>query len=73
MAEELKALSGYGLRTQEAILNTIAEYCSPIEIDGKVFMIPEEVNSLIDNLVEQLEESRGMSITIGRELGREKC
>ena len=73
MAAELKELSGLSLRTQEAVLNTIADSCRTIEIDGKVFMIPDEVNELIDNLVEQLEEAKGSSITRGREFGREKC
>ena len=73
MAEELKSLSGLSVRTQEAVLNTIADSCRPIEIDGKIFMIPDEVNELIDNLVEQLEEAKGSSITRGIEFGREKC
>ena len=54
MAEELKSLSGLSVRTQEAVLNTIADSCRPIEIDGKVFMIPDEVNELIDNLESQV-------------------
>jgi len=29
---------------------------NPIEIDGQVFMIPKEVNELIDNLVNQVSE-----------------
>ena len=35
-----------------------------IQIDSKIYMIPEAVNDLIDKLVRQLED-KGYNVTIG--------
>ena len=57
MAREYKELSKLTLDEQEDILRTMSQSYYPIEINDKVFMIPEEVNNLIDRLVERLEKN----------------
>ena len=54
MAKELKELSSLSVEHQTLILSALCKKYQAIEIDDKVFLIPEEVNELIDNLVMQL-------------------
>ena len=68
MAEEYKEFSNLSLADQESILETIAESYSPIQINSRIYMIPEPVNDLIDKLVEELEE-KGHKVTIGDIIG----
>ena len=56
MAKEIKELSKLPFEHQNKILESLCKNYQPIEIDDKVFLIPEEVNELIDNLVMQLND-----------------
>jgi hypothetical protein len=68
MAEEFKEISHLSQSDQEAILETISESYTPIQIDSRIYMIPEPVNDLIDKLVKQLED-KGFNVTIGELFG----
>ena len=68
MAEIYKGLSRLSLEEQEDILETMSTSYFPIQINNKVFMIPEEVNDLIDRLVSRLEKN-GHQVNIGEILG----
>jgi|TARA_R100000081_G_C4681129_1_gene97544 hypothetical protein len=50
MAIALKELGLLKLEEQESILEGLQSSYDPIQVDGKVFMIPREVNNLIDDL-----------------------
>jgi len=50
MAIALKELGLLSTDEQESILEGLQSSYDPIEVDGKVFMIPKEVNNLIDDL-----------------------
>jgi len=50
MAIALKELGLLTIKEQESILEGMMTSYDPIEVDGKVFMIPREVNNLIDDL-----------------------
>tara|TARA_R100000781_G_scaffold5495_1_gene6145 strand:- start:984 stop:1202 length:219 start_codon:yes stop_codon:yes gene_type:complete len=56
MAKEIKELSKLPIEHQNAILEALCKRYEPIEIDDKVYLIPPEVNELIDNLVIQLDK-----------------
>ena len=56
MADEIKELSMLPREQQEFILENLSHDYIPIEIDGHIFMIPKEVNELIDSLTNQLSE-----------------
>ena len=43
---------------QEFVLENLSHDYSPIEIDGNMYMIPQEVNDLIDSLANQVNELR---------------
>ena len=58
MADEIKELSGLPREQQEFVLVNLSHDYSPIEIDGHMYMIPQEVNDLIDSLVSQVNELR---------------
>ena len=68
MAEEYKELSRLTLNEQEDILRTMSESYFPIQINDRVYMIPEEVNDLIDRLVKRLERN-GHQVNIGDLIG----
>ena len=68
MAEIYKGLSRLSLEEQKDILETMSTSYFPIQINNKVFMIPEEVNDLIDRLVSRLEKN-GHQVNIGEILG----
>ena len=50
MAIALKELGLLSTDEQESILEGMMTNYDPIQVDGKVFMIPREVNNLIDDL-----------------------
>jgi hypothetical protein len=56
MADEIKELSMLPREQQEFILENLSHDYNAIEIDGHIFMIPKEVNELIDSLTNQLSE-----------------
>ena len=58
MADEIKELSMLPREQQEFVLENLSHDYSPIEIDGNMYMIPQEVNDLIDSLVSQVNELR---------------
>jgi hypothetical protein len=58
MANVIKELFLKSREEQEFILENLSHEYNPIEIDGQVFMIPKEVNELIDSLANQLSELR---------------
>ena len=68
MAEEYKELSKLTLDEQEDVLRTMSESYFPIQINDRVYMIPEEVNDLIDRLVKRLERN-GHQVNIGDLIG----
>ena len=44
MADEIKELSMLPREQQEFVLENLSHDYSPIEIDGNMYMIPQEVN-----------------------------
>jgi len=50
MAIALKQLSNLPLEDQESVLEGMMQEYYPIEINGKRFMIPKDVNMLVDEL-----------------------
>ena len=56
MADLIEELSELPIKTQEAVLKNLSEQMIPLEIDGDVFMVHEEVSKLIDNLVMQIKD-----------------
>ncbi|MAC51449.1 MAG: hypothetical protein CME31_02785 [Gimesia sp.] len=72
MAKEIKELSSFSREDQERILSALTDQdYIPIEIDGNVYMIPGEVNDLIDNLVLQLYDLRELFHKGKKEVGKE--
>ena len=66
MAEVIKELSNLPMEEQEFILNNMSHEYNPIEINGEVFMIPQEVNTLIDNLFIELQD-----LKLGKKINKE--
>ena len=66
MAKEIKELSKLPIEHQSQILEALCKNYQPIEIDDRVYLIPEEVNELIDNLVAQLNDLHTDSSIIGK-------
>ena len=58
MADLIKELFTLPRDQQEFILENMSHEYNPIEIDGQVFMIPKEVNELIDSLANEVNELR---------------
>ena len=58
MADEIKELSMLPREQQEFVLENLSHDYSPIEIDGNMYMIPQEVNDIIDSLANQVNELR---------------
>jgi hypothetical protein len=68
MSELIKELSQFSIETQEEVLKNIQDRMLPIEIDGNIHMVHEQVSGLIDNLLLQiLELKKERSINFGRE------
>ena len=66
MAKAIKVLSKLPIEHQSQILEALCKNYQPIEIDDTVYLIPEEVNELIDNLVAQLNDLHTDSNIIGK-------
>jgi hypothetical protein len=58
MAIELKELGLLPIEDQESILEGMQESYHPIEVNGKKFMIPIEVNELVDDLFMEINKLR---------------
>ena len=60
MARSIKALETLPMELQAGILNelSLSVGIEHIEIDGKVYTVHEDVVSLIDNLIAQLEQMK---------------
>tara|TARA_R110002020_G_scaffold159319_3_gene343046 strand:+ start:2077 stop:2292 length:216 start_codon:yes stop_codon:yes gene_type:complete len=58
MAIELKELGLLSLEDQESILKGMTDGYHPIEVNGKKFMIPHEVNNLVDDLFTEISKLR---------------
>ena len=56
MADFIEELGRLPAETQEAVLKNLSEKMIPVEIDGNVFMVHDEVSKLIDNLVMQIKD-----------------
>jgi len=67
MAKEIKELSKLPIEHQNYILEALCKRYEPIEIDDKVYLIPPEVNDLIDNLVMQLNNLDKQEKKFGKE------
>ena len=65
MAIALKELGLLTIKEQESILEGMMTSYDPIEVDGKVFMIPREVNNLIDDLFLEVSNLREDNIGEG--------
>lgn len=59
MASELTSLSNLSIEELDILFSSLAEKYSPIEINDKIYMIPDAVNDLIDGLANQLENLKG--------------
>lgn len=66
MAEVIKELTNLPIEEQEFILNNMSHEYNPIEINGELFMIPQEVNALIDNLFIELQD-----LKLGKKINKE--
>ena len=62
MAELIEEIDKLPLKEQELILSQMSDSFCQIEIDEVIYMIPEEVDSLIGNLNHQIEELRNKVI-----------
>ena len=58
MAEYIKEIGNLPLSDQERILQQMEDCSIPIEIDNVIYMIPDEVNQLIESLSNQIREMR---------------
>ena len=58
MAIELKELGLLPIEDQESILESMMDNYHPIEVNGKKFMIPIEVNELVDDLFMEINKLR---------------
>ena len=65
MAEEIKGLSNLSTDELDILFTSLAESYSPIEINEKVYIIPQAVNDLIDSLYNQLELTKDRSFIEG--------
>jgi len=66
MADAIKELCNLPKEEQEFILNSMSHTYNPIEINGEVFMIPQKVNDLIDNLFIELQD-----LKLGKKINKE--
>ena len=67
MAKEIKELSRLPIEHQSQILEALWKNYQPIEIDDKVYLIPQKVNDLIDSLTEQLNDFYTLENIVGKE------
>ena len=67
MANLIQELVPLSQEEQEDALSNLSKKLHPIQIDDKVYMIPEEVNELIENLSEQIYNLKKDIPEFGRE------
>ena len=67
MAKEIKELSRLPIEHHSQILEALCKNYQPIEIDDKVYLIPQKVNDLIDSLTEQLNDFYTLENIVGKE------
>tara|TARA_R100000750_G_C2267375_1_gene66111 strand:- start:67 stop:288 length:222 start_codon:yes stop_codon:yes gene_type:complete len=67
MANLIQELVPLSPEEQEDALSNLSKKLHPIQIDDKVYMIPEEVNELIENLSEQISNFKKDIPEFGRE------
>ena len=65
MATEIKGISNLSAEELDILFTSLAESYSPIEINERVYIIPQAVNDLIDSLYNQLERGREGSFIEG--------
>lgn len=65
MATEIKGLSNLSAEELDILFTSLAESYSPIEINERVYIIPQAVNDLIDSLYNQIERGREGSFIEG--------
>mgnify|MGYP003117744827 FL=1 len=58
MGKLIEELANMPIEGQEFILSGLASDYIPIEIDGLVYVIPKEVNTLIKKMVERLDDDQ---------------
>ena len=66
MANLIQELVPLSPEEQEVALENLSKKLHPIQIDDKVYMIPMEVNDLIDNLMEQIDVLKSSTLDFGR-------
>ena len=54
MSEVIEGLSNLPVSEQEKILSKLSQDLVPVEIDDKVYLVPREVDELIDSLSAQV-------------------
>ena len=54
MSEVIEGLSNLPVSEQERILSKLSQDLVPVEIDNKVYLVPREVDELIDSLSAQV-------------------
>ena len=54
MSEVIEGLSNLSISEQEKILSKLSQDSVPVEIDDKVYLVPREVDELIDSLSDQV-------------------
>tara|TARA_R100001594_G_scaffold3376_3_gene12699 strand:+ start:2002 stop:2217 length:216 start_codon:yes stop_codon:yes gene_type:complete len=58
LSKVIKELELLPQESQEFILKSLSRKLEPLQIDDQIYMIPHEVNDLIDNLISQIHELR---------------
>jgi hypothetical protein len=54
MANLIESIANLPLKKQQDILSSLTNKLVAIEVDDKVYLIPEEISDLIDGLSEQV-------------------
>jgi|TARA_R100000656_G_scaffold7903_4_gene9118 hypothetical protein len=58
LSKSIKELELLPEEAQEFVLRSLSRKLEPLQIDDEIYMIPHEVNDLIDNLIAQIHELR---------------
>lgn len=61
MAKLIKELADLSFEGQNFVLSQMMDDYSPLELNGRVFLIPKEVSELINTLYIQVKHSKGRS------------
>lgn len=62
MAKLIKEIADLSYEGQLFVLSQMMDDYSPLELNGRVFLIPKEVNELINTLYIQVKHSRKQKI-----------